>query len=248
MKKVLPLVLFCIAIFGVAALAMLYKQAHDLKSHDANGEGEEATAHAGMGGESPPPGENHPAEGGGNHDGAKPAGGTEDWKREQAIGAGRTLFEVPSPISIAEISDLMTDLTKQRHGLEIERSALDLREEQLNGFEKEIEERRQKVTELAEQVQAALPTTTTAAADEALDPVAFTTLAQILSAAVTSNGSGRSASEALANMTPDRAARVLVEMESETAGKILGELAPEKMIKVTDALLKLKLPAKKKGS
>jgi flagellar motility protein MotE (MotC chaperone) len=242
MKKLLPflrLVLVCVVLGGASYSVVLLKQGrlYQQTKDDVGPPGEGGDeVHASMpgAGEAGPNGSRE-AGGGEAVDGAAPASSPEA-KRQQAVAAGRALFHVPEPLSIAEASDLMNDLRQQKHEYEARKSALDQRQRELEAMEKELETRRTELGKLADQVQAVLPES--AAAKEAaavVDPETLQKIAGFLDAAQPDV-----AAKALATYTPERAAQLLLAMNEKKVAAILGQMEPERLTKITEALIKQK--------
>jgi flagellar motility protein MotE (MotC chaperone) len=256
MMKLLPwvrLALFCFALFGVSAAIVLLKQGRLLQKQHAteppSGEGAagDGTGEAGEGGESLAalPGGVEPAagrsDGSGRADlsaepGDAPPMAAE--KRERTLTAGRSLFEVPEPISIAEATELMNDLRRQKQEFDARRASLDQRQRELDVMEKELETRRTELLELAERVNAATPAPTDADDAAEVDPITVAKLAKILDGMQPD-----AAARALATYAPERAARVLLSMKEQKAALVLGQLKEDVLSKITDALLKARSAA-----
>jgi flagellar motility protein MotE (MotC chaperone) len=242
MKKLLPylrLALFCIALFGISGLAMLLKQGRLLQQKAAgSGEGGDGAAQpdggsgemrAGMPGmpsaRSGAPGE-------------APASGPEAARRQQAVAAGRSLFQVPEPISIAEATELLNDLRRQKQEYEARKAALDQRERELEIMEREIETRRSEVLARAEKLRAEAPIGTGEEGADQLDPETVAKVAKLLEGMQPDVGA-----RALKSYTPERAAQILLAMKEQKAAALLGQVPDDVLQRITDALLRARGPA-----
>ncbi len=232
MKKLMPwlrLGAFCFALFGISALAVLLKQGR-LLQHE-KGPDEQVGEHPE--GEPEEKEEAVKASLGGS---TNPAAGTDDAKRAKSLATGRALFDLPAPISIAEASDLLNELKRQKADNDVRRAALEQREREVAAMESEIETRRTEVIKLIDKLQLSTPVAPGDAAEEPLDPKALTVLAGIV-----------------ASMQPDVAARwleqteagkaamILLRMEEAKAAEVLALIAPDKLLKLTDMLLRTKV-------
>ncbi len=253
MRKLLPylrLALFCVALFGVSGAVVLLKQGrllaakHDPAHGEAGGEGHEASAEpGGKDGETKAGMAGLDLEGrtGEGAPGARSAAPTkeEQAQRNQAVAAGRALFQVPEPLSIAEVTDLLNDLREQKKELDARKTVLDQRQRELDTMEKELEARRSELIALAERVNAAMPSADGApGAAETIDPETITRLGTILSGMQPD-----AAARALATYTPERAAKLLLAMKEQKAALVLGQLKDDVLTKITDALLRAKSAA-----
>lgn len=234
MKKLMPwlrLGAFCFALFGISALAMLLKQGRLLEEKNS-AEGESAAATP-EGGEPVKAGLDGGALSGGGS--TRPAAGTEDAKRVQSLATGRALFDLPEPISISEASDLLNELKRQKADNDARRAALEQREKELASMEREIETRRLEVLKLTEKLQLNAPIAATDGTDEQLDPKTLTNLAGILSSM-----QADAAARWLEQTPADKAALILLRMEQEKAAEILGQIQGDKLVKLTEMLLRAK--------
>ena len=242
MKKLLPylrLALFCIAIFGASGAVVLLKQYGLLagKAKDAGGEharseqgaSPEALAALPSGLDGVHASGNPAAEAGG-------AGARDEVKRQGAIAAGRALFHVPEPLSIADATDLLNDLRKQKLAYEQRKAAQDQRERELTTMERELETRRTEILSLLERVPS-VPNGGTGAGDAtgAGDPEVLATLGKILELTQPD-----AAAKALAGYSPEQAARVLLAMDVAKSAKVVGQLEGDKLEKIMDALWRMK--------
>jgi flagellar motility protein MotE (MotC chaperone) len=257
MKKLLPFLrlgLFCFSLFAVAALAVMLKQkrlwAPDAKTKSADhgeaGHGEEPgdVAKASMPGAEGLGGEGAPGKSGGtngaNGAGAKGSASDETARRELAVATGRTLFDVPQPISIADASNLMNDLKQQRKELDAKRSALDQREKELDVIEKEVEARRADVIAKLGKLEAAAPAATSAGASDAFDADRIRLIGTMLTATAKTNPDA--ATKLIKALPAERAAVVLLTLDSKDAAAVFPLLKDEELQKITTAMQNVKLP------
>ncbi len=234
MKKLMPwlrLGAFCFALFGISALAMLLKQGRLLEEKQADGDG---SAAAPAEGDEPVKAGLDPGKvaGGGS---SRPATGTEDAKRAQSLATGRALFDLPAPISISEASDLLNELKRQKADNDARRAALEQREKELASMEREIETRRLEVLKLAEKLQLNAPIAAADESDEQLDPKTLTNLAGILASMQPD-----AAARWLEQTPSDKAALILLRMEQEKAAEILALIQGDRLVKLTEMLLRSK--------
>jgi len=215
---------FCFALFGLSAMGVLLQQGRLLggKKADAHepakAEGE-ATASLPLDGKPAP----HAAK------------GTEEAKRAGALASGRALFDLPQPISIAEASDLMNELRKQRLDNDSRKAALDQREKELQAMEREIEARRTEVLGLAEKLQLNTPIATATGATEDYDPAAIARLA-----ALVASMEAQAAANFLTSSPPEKAALILMRMDLVKAGEVMSLITDDKLARVTECLLRAK--------
>jgi flagellar motility protein MotE (MotC chaperone) len=246
--KLLPylrLALFCIALFGVSGAVVLLKQGRlmaqkhredDPKSaasgeRDAGGANGAREVQAGLGGLDAigPSG----ASGSGVRD--EPSG-PEEARRQQAVTTGRALFDLPEPISIAEATELMNDLKRQKEENARRKAALDQHERELEIMESELESRRIELIALAEKIDATLPDAAGARdAAAQVDPVITAKVAKALEAMIPTD-----AAKVLDTYPPERAADILLKMSEKKMALVLAQVKEDRLAKVTDALLKIK--------
>ena len=218
---------FCFALFGLSAMGVLLQQGRLLgggKGPDG-GPAKESTATASL-----------PLDGrGAGKPATRAATGTEEAKRAGALAAGRALFDLPQPISIAEASDLMNDLRRQRADQETRKAALDQREKELQAMEREIEARRTEVLGLAEKLQLNAPSAETGGTGEEYDPAAISRLA-----ALVSSMEAQAAANWLTGTAPEKAALILMRMDLIKAGVVMSLITDDKLARLTECLLRAK--------
>ena len=243
MKKLIPylrLALFCVAIFGASGAVVLLKQYGLLAGKAKDSDGAAGEHGEGGQGESPEALAAMPSGLDGGHESKEPAGASgakEEVKRQGAIAAGRALFQVPEPLSIADATDLLNDLRKQKQAYEQRKAAQDQRERELTTMERELETRRTEILGLLERVNAAVPNRGTGEGDAsgAGDPEVLATLGKILELTQPD-----AAAKALSGYSPEQAARVLLAMDTAKSAKVVGQLEGEKLSKIMDALWRMK--------
>ncbi|MBM4015290.1 MAG: hypothetical protein FJ293_10060 [Planctomycetes bacterium] len=226
MKKVMPWIrlgVFCFALFGLSALAVLLKQNRllaDAKENLDEQKGAEA-ASASLVGKA------------GDGATARPAGGTEAAKRDASLQSGRALFDLPESISIAEASELMNELRRAKQEQDGRKVALDQREKELQTMEREIESRRSEVLTLAEKLQLNAPLDVNATSGDLIAPETLDSMAKIVAGM-----EAEKAASMLGNMPADKAATILLRMEDKSAAEVLSFVAPDKLLRLTEMLLK----------
>src|SRR6185436_2738997 len=161
--------------------------------------------------------------------------GPEEAKRQQAVAAGRALFEVPEPISIKEATELLNDLRRQKEENARYKAALDLHAQQLETMEKDLETRRNALAALADEINASVPVDAAKSATDQFEPATIAKIAKILETMQPNK-----AAQTLLSYTPERAAQVLLVMKEKSSGPILNEIPAETLTKITNALIKAK--------
>ncbi len=235
MKKLVPWIrlgVFCALLFGMSALGILLKQGRILteKKADAEAGAEPAGSAAATAGIV---GDGNPLEGAAAN-GA--AGGTEAALKGAALQKGRALFDLPEPISIADASELMNELSRQQVANEQMRIALEQQSRELASMEREIETRRTEVLALTDQLKLRIPLAAVTTPGEGTDPA---TVGEI--AAIAAGMTADAAAKFLATMPLDKAALLLLRMEKEKAAEVLGQFESEKLTALTQELLRAKL-------
>jgi flagellar motility protein MotE (MotC chaperone) len=257
MKKLMPilrLAFFCIAIFAISFGALLLKEgklfaknAGDPKNPStaqkpdggddagANGDrtqngGEESTTKASIDGGS---GADRERPG----DGRAPKGKAVDAAtRQKALTTGRALFDVAQPISIAEASDLMLELARTRREYEERSAALDLREKMLDQFSAELEQKRSAILKIAGDAQSSGAGVVSTGTAEVLDKKTLAQIGKIFEKMQPPSA----AAHALGTYAPDRAAQILMNMKDQAVADILSQMPAADLVKITDAIGKLK--------
>lgn len=214
---------FCFALFGLSAMGVLLQQGRLLggrKGGDSEAAKEgAATASLPLAGNSA----------------TRAATGTDEAQRNVALASGRALFDLPQPISIAEASDLMNELRRQRVDHESRKAALDQREKELAAMEREIEARRTEVLALAEKLQLNAPSAAAGGTGEEYDPAAIERLA-----ALVSSMESQAAANWLIGTPPEKAALILMRMELAKAGEVMSLITDDKLARLTECLLRAK--------
>jgi flagellar motility protein MotE (MotC chaperone) len=224
MKKMMPilrLLFFCIAIFAVSFGALLLKdgrlpsQKEETPPTPAAGVTPGADASATMAG-------------------GEEAQGNDTIARQRAVAAGRALFDVPSPISIQEASDLMEELGKTRKELAEQKSALDLRQRQLDSFSEELEKKRLAILEIAKKAQTGPAADGSGSSVARLDKETATRIATLFASMLP-----QKAAVALEAVPAERAAQILMTMKKDEMGQILSLMSSESLKRITDAVATL---------
>jgi flagellar motility protein MotE (MotC chaperone) len=156
--------------------------------------------------------------------------------RSEVIAVGRSLFDVPEPFSVAEISDFLNDLRDRSLELDQRSAALDLRSKELEVLEYELESRRSEILALAQELSSQVPV------DEATqnlpDSASMTSEAykKIANVYASIKDKGLTSRALLARPT-EEAAQILLQMDEKDAAAVLAQFPEEALQEVTRAML-----------
>jgi len=255
MKKFMPILrlfFFCIAIFAVSFGALLLKEGKLFQRKPGDPKEPSVAQKSGDGGDAAANGDHAPggdepaakasldgASGGGFEragDGKAPKAKLDPAARQKALNAGRALFDVPQTISIAEASDLMLELARTRQEYEERKSALDLRERQLDQMSAELEQKRNAILKIAGDAQSSGLGVAPAGKAESLDKKTLGQIGKIFEKMQPPSV----AAHALAGYSPERAAQILMNMKDQAVADILSQMSLGELVKITEAIGKLK--------
>ena len=156
-------------------------------------------------------------------------------QRQKAVKTGRALFDLPEPISIAEATELMNDLKRQKEENTRRKSALDQRGRELEVMESDLEARRLELIALAEKIDASMPDAGANDPSAQSDPTVVAKIAKALEAM-----EPQQAAKVLESYTPERAAEILLRMADKKMALVLGQVEGTRLDKFAEALLKAK--------